>query len=117
MIENVLHVGKQDFDGPDTDNYFVPSIEICDDKGNTYCVGLRYHGGSSLDSTSYTFDHANLYNPDFPDGIAINEEQLVSILDASQISLQQLTEVFVARIGQIINYSAQVLPAVLFADD
>ena len=95
-----LKIEGQDFEGPDWHaNYFVPSIEVRDDKGNKYCIGLRYNGQSSLEPTSYTYDHANIFSDSHRHGKRIGKNEMMNILEASGLSMDALTRIFVKRIG------------------
>ena len=99
----MMRIENQDYDGPTWDNKFVPSIEVVDEQDNAYCIGLRYTGASTIDSKNYIYDHTNLFNSSNPEGLPVTEERITELLSSSEITLQQLKETFVLRIGHSPN--------------
>ena len=99
----MMRIENQDYDGPTWDNKFVPSIEVVDDQDNAYCIGLRYTGASTIDPKNYVYDHTNIFNTDNLEGKPVTEEHIMELLSSSEITIQQLKETFVQRIGHSPN--------------
>lgn len=99
IIDVFRDIGEgYDKGGPSLDSNFVPSIHV-EDKKNTYCIGLKYDGQSSLEVTSYDIDHIQVFSKNSKKTYLIKAKVMKKILEASSLSFKAVIAEFVRRLN------------------